>query len=374
MFPATGSTMTQAISRPTREKVSCTWARSLNARVMVCSARAAGTPAREGDKVDKDEGVGSGNSSASSSIHYIHGVDDPAKNPLSGTVIHSEGHPIVEPQPVYPTGQMVNNDYEYQNSLSQTGQGIALPESAAGAVPSSFNQSISQSAQSQTNGTSTHMQSLVGQNGVNLQGTLQQSDTPVQNQDFMTRSQEFVAAQPQDFIVQGQAVAEISGQNANAQAVQISQTQLPNQPDSVVLPVQNSTLAPEYSNQQGQTNASNVAQNAASPSNDNLNVQSGEVAVQDSSFSKSVEDIAASGHVETAVAVKEADAEADKAMAADGVLGVSTATPASAASGLPLTVAGTAQDLLTPPLLEMVSATMQQPGGITLSKDNGDER
>ena len=353
-----------------------------------------GEKKEKGEKGEKDEGVGSGNSSAASSIHYIHGVDDPAKNPLGPTIIHSEGHPIVEPQPIYPSttqGQGLNGDYDYtaqqsQKSLSQTtGQGIVLQESTTpGTVPQAGYQSIGQGMQTQSNGTSTQMQQLVGQNSVSQPSTtVQQSDTNAQNQDFMTRSQEFVS-QSQDYLAQqteytatvpqlagSQTSGEVpSSQTPNTQNAQLPQTPLSSQDSLGVQPAQNSKLG-EYGSQQGQTTAvsPNVAKSNASPSNENLNVKTAE-STQDSSFNASVAEDIGSGvqHIEP---VPSSDAEPDpEKRAPDGAVAAETAS----SSGVPVAVSGTAQDLLTPPLLEMVSATMQQPGGIILSKDSGDER
>lgn len=68
------------------------------------------------DKVPDE--VGSGNSSAASSVHYVHGVDDPSKNPLAGT--------LVEPQPVYPQttpqGQPLQNGLDHQFYATTSGQ------------------------------------------------------------------------------------------------------------------------------------------------------------------------------------------------------------------------------------------------------------
>ncbi len=344
-------------------------------------------PAKDGEKTEKDEGVGSGNSSAASSIHYIHGVDDPAKNPLSGTVIHSEGHPIVEPQPIYPTAQSVNSEYEFtgqQSNVAQTsGQSMVLQDSASGGVPQSgYSQSVGQTVQAQPSGATAHLQQqMVGQNGVknsSVQSTLPQADTSVNSQDFMTRSQEFVP-QSQDFLSKqgdfqgsvqmpgaGQTAGEVSaGPNASAQNVQIGST---SQQDTVgVNQTQNSTLS-EYSSQP------NIAQTSASPKTDNLNLTNADIAGQDSSFNKSLADeVGSATHVDQG-SVGEADADAEKTLGSENVAGASKPMATSTASTVPVGVGASAQDLLTPPLLEMVSATMQQPGGITLSKDSGDER
>ena len=74
----------------------------------------------------KVEDVGSGNSSAASSIHYVPGVDDPAKNPLleMGSNLNVENHQIIEPMPVYPASQQDNNsaEYDYSNSIQHQQQ------------------------------------------------------------------------------------------------------------------------------------------------------------------------------------------------------------------------------------------------------------
>ena len=361
-----------------------------------------GEKKEKGEKGEKDEGVGSGNSSAASSIHYIHGVDDPAKNPLGGTIIHSDGHPIVEPQPIYPTttqGQGLNGDYTAQQNQSQTtGQGMVLQESsAAGTVPQGGYQAIGQGIQNQSNGTSTQMQQMVGQNGVpqssaNVHGTVQPSEASAQNQDFMTRSQEFVS-QSQDYLAQqteystpatqltgGQTSGEVAtGQTPKTQNAQLPQTQLPAQDSLGVQPAQNSNLG-EYNSQQGQANPvpANVATSNASPSNENLNVNTSDVAAQDSSFNTSaIED--AGGTVQRMEASSSNDPDTDtENRAPEGAVVApnttsSSAVPAAANGAAGGGTSGTAQDLLTPPLLEMVSG-MRQSGGIVLSRDGGDER
>lgn len=336
-----------------------------------------------GEKGEKDEGVGSGNSSAASSIHYIHGVDDPAKNPLGGAIIHSDAHPIVEPQPVYPSStgaQGLNGDYSAQptqNSLNQTtGQSLVIQESSGKVPQPGYNQTIGQGLQNQSNGSSTPMQQIVGQNGVPQPSpAVPQSDTTVKSQDYMTRSQEFIPGQ--DYLAQqgeysapatqlkGQPGELSSGQPTSTQNAQLPQTQLHTQDSLGTQSAQNSNLG-EYS-QQGQ---SNVAKSNTSPNNDNLNVNSADIAGQDSSFNTSgVEDISGVQHIDT-IPPKDAEKDVEK-LVPEGTVAAPKATTSSA---VPVAVPGTAQDLLTPPLLEMVSATMQQPGGIVLSKEGGNER
>ena len=338
-----------------------------------------GEKKEKGEKGEKDEGVGSGNSSAASSIHYIHGVDDPAKNPLGGTVIHSDGHQIVEPQPVYPSttqGQGLNSEYEYagqqnQKSLSQTtSQGMVLQESS---TPTAY-QAIGQGIQA-SNGTSTQIQPIVGQNNVSKSSnSVQPTDTSAQSQDFMTRSQEFVP-QSQEYIAQqtDYAGGEVtSSQASNAQNVQLPQSQMPSQDSLSVQPAQTSNIS-EYSGKQGQTNTvqPNIAKNNASPNNENLNAKTAEITTQDSSFNTSVAEDVGSG-VQQREPVASSDVEPDQEKRAPDGAGSEAAS--SSGPGVPVASSGAAQDLLTPPLLEMVSATMQQPGGIILSKDSGDER
>ena len=58
-------------------------------------------PAEKQDK-PVDELSGSGNSSTSSSVHYVADIDDPAKLPLTTNLGYTDGHQIVEPLPIHP--------------------------------------------------------------------------------------------------------------------------------------------------------------------------------------------------------------------------------------------------------------------------------
>ncbi|ELU02292.1 hypothetical protein CAPTEDRAFT_213832 [Capitella teleta] len=83
------------------------------------------------DRTEKlpDE-VGSGNSSAASSVHYVPGVDDPAN--LFSNIVYSEGaHMIVEPQPIRPmvggAQTIIANGGDYAPAGIATAEGSVIP-------------------------------------------------------------------------------------------------------------------------------------------------------------------------------------------------------------------------------------------------------
>ena len=320
-------------------------------------------------------------------------MDDPSKNPIANTVVIPEGHQIVEPQPVYPpaTGQIINGEYDYNAQQAQggvPGQGIPFQQDPTAAVQQS--QTLSQTLQNRTNGTSQQIPPSLGTpipqqpNGVQqtVQNPVQPQDITQQTQDFMTRSQEFIS-QSQDYLgaqqqneysgpgtpLPGTGASEVPvvGQTPNAQNASLPQSQLPPQDAGAAMgvPPQQPNLT-DYTQPGQATLPPNTAKSNASPSTDNLNIQVGEVLGHDTSFRDDGTRLDP---------VQAQDPDLDRPEGLEGAVaavtkGVSLASLQT--EGTAVSAAGTG--LLTPPLLEMVSGTLQ-PGAVSLiNKDNGQER
>ena len=88
------------------------------------------------EKTSEENFVGSGNSSAASSVHYIPGVDDPSKNPLSTSTTYIDDYTnnIVEPQPVYP-GNYQPQSQQLTNGLSADFSSSAPPHTSTPNLP-----------------------------------------------------------------------------------------------------------------------------------------------------------------------------------------------------------------------------------------------
>ena len=411
------------------------------------------------EKLDKgaDE-AGSGNSSAASSIHYVPGVDDPAKNPLGATVVFAEGYPIVEPQPLLPA-VIQNGDYTLAPMVpASQGSSMAIldsvkmpPQDPAPSQSTLTTQPMSsqpqpitspsqpstlpaphmssqqhdyvqkpfsdtpQSSSKPTNGhipsipsqTTTNKQPappkshqgsiIAGQSGVSTTNNTSEvvqnpPDYVAQGQDFIQQppSQDYLPPTGQDYVNEylsagkdflppsssdfttGTTVNEAAPKSESQPSIKtasISQSDFPGTSQSLNnATVPQSIAAPSSTTQVGDFNSqpksvtpmvtTKAGSNSASPNNEN--VQTAELHTgggESSAFqipareepakpSKSVEPVAV-----------ESDEEAKGASSVLSSLGKTTTT----------------QSILTPPLLEMVSATINA-GGIHPSKEDGDER
>ena len=304
------------------------------------------------DKADNKEDVGSGNSSASSSIHYVHGVDDPSKNPLAGVVM-SDVHSIVEPQPIYPAasqGQKLQNgeyapSYHNQPSSQVSASGTQPPEQPPPSQNTSYDlgqgydaipglipgQSIQQKGHAQVvlgNGKG----AVVHPKGVPV-GTMPGQPPSDTNLEYVAQS-----LPATDVGQTSQAAASVGHTMQQPDYTMTSAT--PN------IPVQNPVVV--------------VAAKGSSKTSPNTEtIQGSEVLGQDMAYASSVDDNPQTRMDTINIVTAESDSDSDEG-AAGGAGASSTARQAAAA-----------QSFLSPPLLEMVSAAMQQP---TSMKDEGEDR
>ena len=322
------------------------------------------------DRTEKPnhEEVGSGNSSASSSIHYVHGVDDPSKNPLLANIVHAEGHPILEPQAIHPLqngggqnpllqqGTEATNSHGLQGNLSSTQtsqqtlsgqvsattqanhiQNVIAPQGSVSSQHLDLNaQSYAQSTTSMTpsGGTNGHAVSQ-GQsvhNQVALHSTLSQQshNTPSHHSD---QAETFGLMPP---------TSELSSQ---------SQPNLPQTADSMTgqsqqsVQNQNIVAAPqEFVQQVSVTHpvVTTAKSNTSSPSNENM--QGTDLIAQEHGYAGASDEKPHTGVTERTV---------------------------SDATTSMLKQISAAHTILSPPLLEYVSASLQQ---VPMHPKDDDER
>ena len=203
-------------------------------------------PAEKADKVIEE--VGSGNSSAASSIHYVHGVDDPAKNPLGPTVVHAEGPPIVEPQPVHPVvSQPALQNGEYtpapmsQASKSTSNLGILTSQAhdTGGSVTLNQVPDSGMAASQSQSAVSSSLQS----NAQPVPTPSKPTNLPPSHVPTSTPSQDYV---PNTFQDQGKIVTQTTNGHvpSKSQPKQTPSTLEPHAPNAVPTPCQPSVPQP----------------------------------------------------------------------------------------------------------------------------------
>ena len=318
------------------------------------------------------ETVGSGNSSAASSVNYVYGVDDPSSNPL-GLVAAPQGqgvaavqgdHQILEPTPVLATaatGTVRNGEYPPGGQVPIPNPNI--PSSLAGVsqdvlIQAQSGSTINQDLSGYDNqaGRNVPLNKVPSQPKIPIAAT-SQSVTSVQPPGTAGGTVQSSIPQPEnpDYAATGQ---EFLTKNLTV-TFDSKIGQIPNQAPSEY----NSTL-PGNSNQ----SSINLAHNVTS---DEF-VGSGSAAVaQATGASQGGPSVTSSPNDENVHNTTELDL---KLLEDKGGASRPDSIPVSDDSNNTESTSKerSAQTVLTPPLLEMVSATIQPPS--SPSKEEGDDR
>lgn len=317
------------------------------------------------DNKSVDE-VGSGNSSASSSIHYVHGVDDPAKNPLASVVL-PDVHQVAEPQPVYPSStQGQNGEYqpysqtvgvaatgnqpratEYQQDPVQASQNASYDLGQAYDVTLTGQQGLANQTLQQASQQSHIAGGVLG----NTQTTGVPVPVPHQSVPLQPGQSSLPTADPAlDYSNQTNYGGEYIPKPGD---VSQPQSQVPTQ--SSVNQVQNVVgISHGTAASTGQGNSAKNSPNAET-------LQGQDVLGKDiTTYSSSVEDKPKVRHE----AANESENESDEGAAAAAAVAVTAASSQAARQA-------NGQSYLSPPLLEMVSLAMQPNSAV---KENTDDR
>ena len=339
-------------------------------------------PAEKALEKNTDE-IGSGNSSTTSSINYVHGIDDPARDPL--LAISSDGHTIVEPQPINLGISHISNE-PLSSTLVSTTENNSLTNNKLNSsqIKSLISQSVhstpttvmNPSSQS-TSITPVSTNTMITEHSSDYIPSGQEAYLPPQGQEYMSHT-DYESSHHPAVTLCGEIPSQTipyskAAINASSQVVPSEYSTAPQQPTSTrgsvadfnksleALTALNSSKisasTASLATQANSVNASSHNTNNVVPSidiNKELNTDYVQRVISDGEddideFCDDDEDSVTSGSSTD-------DTDSKQQIVTHGM------------NHAPLTT----HSFLAPPLLEMV-ATMQ-PGSQLISKDNGDER
>ena len=310
------------------------------------------------DSSPKGEEIGSGNSSAASSVHYIPGVDDPSKNPFGQGVslVNDAGHTIVEPVPIKATAQTMQNG----STLAQGQENISGQSGVQQSATGTNTQSLANGQQTKSSITAQTQASTSQGQGVTNPGNVPMQQVPVpadRNGDFIQSADPFnIPPNSKEYSHPSTTEYDYrtSAPNVDISAKQppssdYSQTQQATEYPQAPLSLSSQPNLPQGSGTTSQ--ATLMANSSTSPNKDN--VQPVEPVVKhEGAFSVPISSDQSGGQAQQ-----------------DAVASIDTKAPKSYAASFlrPLSA-----DSFPPPLLEMVSAHMQPNfRGIPRPSDDG---
>ena len=316
------------------------------------------------------EDAGSGNSSTTSSINYVHGIDDPLKDPLLTTLV-ADGHSIIEPQPIHPGNSQLRNNEFLSANLAATTQSNTLTHSTTQAQSS-----VSQSVLSTPS-------AVLNPHSQNTTLAPVPSNTVITEQasDYISSGQEpYISSQGQEYIPQPEYATHHPAVSIGGDISQsTSQSQIDTHPQAV---------PSDYSaSQQGSTlNGASISdfnkslEAVTALNSAKLSVPAASIATQGNAANSSSpsndnpenKEISAD-YVQNAIPeVGDEIEESGEDDDSDSTGSSSDETDSKSVVAHQITAPPTGHSFLAPPLLEMV-ATMQ-PGSQLANKENGDER